>query len=123
GILGDGAYLVLEARIVAEQQGAERALALLAGVYDDLSGHSRLLLDDPEAAPWLVRTALAAGDRPRAEAAAARAAQLAADNRGYPSLAAAADHARGVLDADIAALERAAHGHRHPWARACAWED
>jgi DNA-binding CsgD family transcriptional regulator len=123
GLPGDHAHVVLEARLVAEQEGAEPALALLADVYDDLSAHARVLLDDPEAAAWLVRTALAAGDRHRAEAAAARAGQLAADNRGYSAVAAAADHAFGLLEADAAALERAAQGHRHPWARACAWED
>jgi hypothetical protein len=42
---------------------------------------------------------------------------------GFPSVSAAAAHARGVLDRDLAALERAGVDHRHPWAQGSAFED
>jgi DNA-binding CsgD family transcriptional regulator len=48
---------------------------------------------------------------------------VAAANPGFSYLAAAADHARGLLSGDGAALERAAGRHHHPWARASTTED
>jgi DNA-binding CsgD family transcriptional regulator len=45
------------------------------------------------------------------------------NNPELPSIAAAATHARGLLDRDAAAFERAATSYRHPWAVASALED
>jgi DNA-binding CsgD family transcriptional regulator/tetratricopeptide (TPR) repeat protein len=110
-------------RLLELRQGPGRCVEALASVYDDLPSHKPLLIEEPAAAAWLVRTALAAGDRPRAEAVVACSAQLAADNPTFPSVVAGAAHCRGVLDRDVAALELAGAGHRHPWARASAIED
>src|SRR5690606_27224871 len=57
--------------------------------------------------PTLVRLALAAGDRVRAEAAAAASRALADRNGTVASVVGAAAHARGLLDADRAALREA----------------
>lgn len=105
------------------RQGPARCVEALASVYDDLSSHKPLLIEEPAAAAWLVRTALAAGDRQRAEAVVACSAQVAADNPTFPSVGAGAAHCRGVLNRDVAALELACADHRHPWARASAVED
>ena len=94
----------------------------------DLEQHLRLILfgsgtADAEGAVLLVRGALADGDRPKA-AALAEATQLLAtiapDNR---DMAAAAEHASGLLDRDPAVLERAAERYAPGPGRACALED
>ena len=79
----------------------------------DLEKHLQLTLfgggmADPEGAVLLVRGALADGDRDRAAALARRTQRLAMTTPGNPDMAAAAEHARGLIDQDPAALERAA---------------
>jgi DNA-binding CsgD family transcriptional regulator len=78
--------------------------------------------DDPQ----LVRIALAAGDRELADAGAAQAERRAHLNPGVATIVATAAHARGLLEADVAELERAvtlfASGPR-PLAHASALED
>jgi DNA-binding CsgD family transcriptional regulator len=115
---------ILAAQIAEAQDGpqAALALALATGVYEDLRRH-RWPLYEPVTAAWLVRVALAADDRDRAATAAAVAADIAADNPGYPVLTAVGDHARGLLDHDLARLEQAARHHVDVWARASAAED
>lgn len=111
------------AQLVRLLEGPTRSVEALSGVYDNPSGHKGLLLQEPAAAAWLVRTSLAAGNRDRANALAACADQLAADNRQFPTVIASATQARGVIDRDMAALDLAATEHRHPWASASATED
>jgi DNA-binding CsgD family transcriptional regulator len=48
---------------------------------------------------------------------------LASANPEFPTIVAAAEHARGLLHGNAAALLQAAGQHRHPWARASAAED
>jgi DNA-binding CsgD family transcriptional regulator len=98
-------------------------MAVLANQYETLPTEPILLVEEPCAASWLIRVALGVGDRDRAEIVAACAEQLAANNPELPSIAATATHARGLLDRDAAAFERAATGYRHPWAAASALED
>jgi DNA-binding CsgD family transcriptional regulator len=123
GVWGAAASSWIEARIAEAEQGPTRSFAAFAVIYDGLPAHKRLLIEDPGAAAWLVRAALAADDRERADTVAACAELLAADNTGLASIVAAALHARGLLDADPVALERAAAQHRHPWAKSSAFED
>ena len=105
----------------ATDGGAGAIAEMAAG--DDVPAWKRFQLDDPTAAAWLVRTALDAGDRCRAERSVRCADELAVDNPGLSSLVAAADHARGLLEGDPDLLLRAARAHRRPWARARATED
>ena len=56
------------ARLTEAEDGPEKVLAGAADLYDDVAVDARILLDDPAGAAWLVRTALAAGDRERAGA-------------------------------------------------------
>jgi DNA-binding CsgD family transcriptional regulator len=74
-----------------------------------------VLVEEPAAAAWFVRTALAAGDEDRA-AAVLRRMIHAGDTVAF-------DHARGVHERDQAALARAAEHHVDGWARASAAED
>ncbi|WP_432991235.1 AAA family ATPase [Dactylosporangium sp. CA-233914] len=80
--------------------GPEAALATLTGLYDALPGRPVLIAQDPSAAAALVHIAVRAGDEPRARLAVAAARGLARRNPGSLSLAAAADHAEGVLTGD-----------------------
>jgi DNA-binding CsgD family transcriptional regulator len=88
----------------------------------DLEKHLQLTLfggglADPEGAVLLVRGALADGDRTRAVALAEQTRRLAA------STAAAAEHARGLIDQDPTALKRAAESYSTALAQASALED
>ncbi|MFD0732822.1 helix-turn-helix transcriptional regulator [Planotetraspora mira] len=82
-----------------------------------------LLVVEPPSAAWMTRIALMTGDRETAEEVVEAAERLKRDNPGFPVLAAAADHARGLLDGDSARLSRAAASYRDPWSRASASED
>jgi len=120
----DGASDVrlLESRLVAAQGEWAAAFEVARPLYDDLAGLSPVLLDEPTAAAWLTKLALAVDDRPRAEVV-VRTAQLLASGSSFPSLEASAAHAFGVVAQDSAALHYAATEYRHPLARAAACED
>lgn len=85
-------YLWVRAQLTARQQGARRAV--------ELGGRAQLLVGEPDAAAWLVGTALAAGDGELARTVVREAEQLAAGNPGFPTLATAAAQARSCLDGD-----------------------
>jgi DNA-binding CsgD family transcriptional regulator len=95
----------------------------------DLEEQLRLILfggggaPDAEAAVLLVRGALADGDRSRAAWLARSTQQLADAKPGNREMAAAAAHARGLVDRDSACLEKAASTYAAPLARAKATED
>ena len=115
--------ILAEAQITEARDGPAAALGHLRQLCADLEDRPGLLVGDPALAPWLARTALAAGDGGLA-ASAARAAQALADaHPGFPALAAAAAHSRGLASRDPALLAQAATRHPDPWARASAAED
>jgi DNA-binding CsgD family transcriptional regulator len=111
------------ALVVGAKDGPRTALGELPAPLTDPLEQSRLLMTEPLAAPWLVRTALAAADPGIAEAVAATAERLADGNPVFSSLAASAAQARGLLRGDPEALARAAAVHVAPWDRASAAED
>jgi DNA-binding CsgD family transcriptional regulator len=121
--VGSAGGTFVEAQLGRVEHGAERAMAVLGPVYDDLPGRRNLFVEEPSAAGWMVRTALAAGERGQAAMVAEAAALLAAGNPGFATLEAMAAHARGLVEEDPAALIRAGLDHRDPWARASASED
>jgi tetratricopeptide (TPR) repeat protein len=116
-------YILTEAEVADARGETVRASAVLAPVYEDLAGHRLQLVVMPTGAAMLTRRALAFGERERALQVATEAAALAAANPLIESVAAAADHARGLLDGDPTALARAEVQHLHPWAKASAAED
>ncbi|MEV7090456.1 helix-turn-helix transcriptional regulator [Streptomyces sp. NPDC093085] len=93
----------LGARAAVERFAAEQPGELADGV---------LVAWEPEAAPWLVRVLLRAGERAEAAAVAA----------GGGSRVGAA-HARSLLEGSVTGLRRVAGEYREPWARASAAED
>src|SRR5256885_432205 len=62
-----GRVRLVEAQVLEARDGPRAALDLLADVLTDLPEHRSMLVSDPANAPWLVRAALAAGDRNQAE--------------------------------------------------------
>jgi len=112
---------LLSARIAEASDGPRSAIALLGGLPDRL--RRLLVILEPTASPWLVRIALAVGDRPAAEAAVAAAESLSRANQGFATFDAAARHARGLLDTDRDALAGAAARTEDAWSRASAEED
>jgi DNA-binding CsgD family transcriptional regulator/tetratricopeptide (TPR) repeat protein len=122
-LFGSARGTFLEAQLARAEHGAKQAMAVLATVYDGLPEYRTLLVEEPAAAGWMVRTAVDAGEHRRAKALVAAAAELADDNAAFPGVAAVAEHARGVLDQDPGALIHAARQHPHPWAQASASED
>jgi ATP/maltotriose-dependent transcriptional regulator MalT len=77
--------------------GPTRVEDAVAGIADELPAHRRLLLEQPEAAAWLVRVCLTARDIRRATALVDGAQQLAAANPEFPTLATAAAQAHRLL--------------------------
>ena len=115
--------LVTAARLAEARQDTDSAAELAARLNACLRDRPSVLLDDLTAPGWLVRFALAQGNREHAEAACAAAGELAAGNAGFGGVTAAAAHARGLLDHDTGALRQAAEESPDPWARASAAED
>ncbi|WP_326639533.1 AAA family ATPase [Streptosporangium sp. NBC_01755] len=110
-------------RINEARDGAAGGMSSLGVLYDALPRHTGALTSEPTAAAWLVRMAMAAGQRHRADTVVDAAEGIAWRNPGLPNPSVAADHARGLREGDPEALGRAAAGHRDPWARGSAAED
>ena len=112
-----------QAQISAVRDGPAGAAGYLRQGCPELQARRGLLLGDPATAPWLARTALAAGEGELAAAVAAAAEALAAANPGYPAVTAAAAHSLGLAGRDPGRLAEAAAQHPDPWAQASAAED
>ena len=84
---------------------------------------SRCSWSNPPRPPGWSASALRAGDDRRVREVTLTAERLAAANPRYPTVAAAAAHARGIADGDAEKLAAAVEGQRAPWARASAAED
>jgi DNA-binding CsgD family transcriptional regulator len=120
---GQTRCLVVAAQLAEARQDTEAAAEIAARLQLCLRHHPGVLAGDLTASGWLVRFALAQGNREDAEAVCAAAAGLAAGSPGLAGVAAAAAHARGLLDQDAGALQRAVEDSPDPWARASAAED
>ncbi|MFI6629948.1 AAA family ATPase [Nonomuraea fuscirosea] len=111
-------HALLGAQVAEARAGPRSAMTLLAGLP-----HPLPLGMEPAASPWMVRVALAADERAMAGSVVAAAEALGRANHAFPTLAAAAAHARGLLDGDRDALALAAGPAEDVWARASAEED
>ncbi|TQJ56907.1 ATP-binding protein [Streptomyces sp. SLBN-115] len=115
-MLGDPAILVRNSgswllALMADAEGRpDQAMELLDESFTTFEqvGPSLASPDDPADLPVFVRMALRAGALDRAAVAVAVAEHRAVRNPGFPILAAAAAHARGLLDNDTAHLLHAA---------------
>ncbi|MDQ1370575.1 MAG: hypothetical protein QOF20_2928 [Acidimicrobiaceae bacterium] len=122
-LAGATSFLWARAQLAEARQGPNAAFGVVAAVYEDPAMHRRLLVAEPAAAPWLVRTALAVGELSAAERIAACVERLAADNAPFSVVVGSGAHAQALLNRDAETLERLGTEHRHPWARAAACED
>jgi DNA-binding CsgD family transcriptional regulator/tetratricopeptide (TPR) repeat protein len=122
GLYARTATALAQAQVSEARDGPAAAIGHIRQLCADPAPHG-ILLGEPAAAAWLVRTALAAGDAKLAEAPARTAETLAVDNPGYPAIAAAAAHGAGLARQDPGRLADAAAQHPDPWARASAAED
>jgi DNA-binding CsgD family transcriptional regulator len=111
----------VETGLVEAQQGGGRALDALRA--DRRPDTFQLLLENPLAGPWWVRTALNAGERRQATTVAMTLQDLAFQNPGVPALAGASRHADGLMQDDPDLLLDVATQHRRPWLAASAAED
>ncbi|MFD8934397.1 LuxR C-terminal-related transcriptional regulator [Streptomyces sp. NPDC059578] len=114
---------LITAQVTAARRGAEQALEVLRAARQDAGLRRQLVLEDPSATAWCVRTALAAGDREFAARMADSAEQIAATAPDHPTVTAAAAHGRALIDGDGALLARAADDYTDPWAVASVTED
>lgn len=108
---------------MGEHEAATRSFRKLVGV---LGERPYLLVQEPLAGPWLVRFALAAGDREAAVAVASAARQVAVRSPRVVSLRGAADHTEGLVEDDRDLLHAAVSAHRagpRPLCLAYALED
>ena len=112
-----------QAQISEVRDGPAGAVGYLRQACPELYARRGLLLGDPATAPWMARTALAAGEDELAAAVAGAAEALAAGNPGYPAVTAAAAHSLGLAGRDPGRLAEAAAQHPDPWAQASAAED
>ncbi len=118
------AWVSLAAGFVANaREVPSRAIMSAAWVYDGISEFTWLLVAEPALASWLVRLALAAGDRQRAALVAAQARELGTANHMFRSVAAGGMHAAGLLGQDTELLTAAVTVQPDGWARASAAED
>ena len=123
GFYGRSAITLARARVAEAQGRPEKAMAALSGMCREPTRLHGILLQDPTAAPWWVRVALAQKNRRLAGEVVLTMEHLAQTCDEYPSLLVSAAHARGLLDRNPLALEAAALGHTRPWAQASAAED
>ncbi|WP_238161011.1 LuxR family transcriptional regulator [Kribbella antibiotica] len=116
-------HLLLKAQLTEAQADSPAAIAVLAEIGVDDGALRELVLEDPAAAPWFVRCALAA-DRPDvARTVIDTTEYLRNHNQQVPAVLAAAMHARALAEGDLETLAEAGRLHRNPWARATAAED
>ncbi|AVV46743.1 hypothetical protein C6376_40815 [Streptomyces sp. P3] len=110
-------------QVATQRQGPVHGAELLLGRYAHLISTPALFIEEPGAAPWMVRTALAAGAGRLARDVASEVRRLADANSDFAPVAASALHAEGLWRRDPELLERADREHRDPWAAASAVED
>lgn len=121
GLVGSDSITLLQAR--ADVANRQDPGASLDALYADPYSHRRILLDEPMAASWLVRTALKRGLTDTARRVAETAQRLVQDNPTFRSLSAVSEHARGLLEADADSVLQASLGYSQPMLVASAEED
>ncbi|HXA33974.1 MAG TPA: LuxR C-terminal-related transcriptional regulator [Acidimicrobiales bacterium] len=123
GFYGESAIAQARARVTEAQGNPEEALETLSAACREPTRLHRMLLEDPTVASWWIRVALSTGNRSLAGEVTVTMEHLARSNDELPGLASSAMHARGLFEEDLHALQAAASGHVHAWARASAAED
>lgn len=114
---------LLSAQLAEAKGGPHAAMEILEEILMTAGARRELILEDPAAAAWCVRSALAAGMHDVAGMIVDTTESLLAQNRNLLAVRAAAMHARALLNRDIDALTQVVQLHREPWTRASTFED
>ncbi|MGV9699500.1 helix-turn-helix transcriptional regulator [Streptomyces sp. NPDC003470] len=116
-------YAWTELRIAVKRDGPRAAVDLFAGKYRDLPTQRSLYIEDPVAAPFLVRLALDVGDTGLRRSVLETVDALAADNPGISVVGLGALHANAVANGDAAGLSHIIARSPDPIAVALATEE
>ncbi|MGH3902402.1 MAG: helix-turn-helix transcriptional regulator [Pseudonocardiaceae bacterium] len=114
---------LLNAQLAEAKGGPCAAMEILEEVLVTAGARRELILEDPTAAAWCVRSALAADMRDVAGMVVDTVESLRAHNRNLPAVCAGAMHARALWGRDADALAHVTQLYRDPWARASTFED
>jgi DNA-binding CsgD family transcriptional regulator len=123
GYFGQAAGAWVTAQAAEARSGVGSAAGLLAGIVANPPVLRQLLVSEPAAASWLVRTATKLGAHDLAQKAVTAAATAAAEHPQFTVVRAASLHAAGMLANDPATLLEAANLYPDRWCAASAWED
>jgi DNA-binding CsgD family transcriptional regulator len=123
GYFGQAAGAWVTAQAAEARGGVDSAAGLVAGIITNPPVLRQLLVSEPAAASWLVRTCGNLGVDDLAQAV-VRAARTAADEQPrFTVVRAAASHAVGLLEGDASRLLEAANLYPDQWCAASARED
>jgi DNA-binding CsgD family transcriptional regulator/tetratricopeptide (TPR) repeat protein len=114
---------LLNAQLAEAKSGPRAAMEILENALATAGARRELILEDPTAAAWCVRSALAVDMRDVAGLVVDTAEILRTHNRNLLAVCAGAMHAHALLLQDIDALAQVTQFHREPWARASTFED
>jgi DNA-binding CsgD family transcriptional regulator/tetratricopeptide (TPR) repeat protein len=117
----DAAWIA--AQVFGMERGSDAAAGLMHEVAWRAARSRELLVDQPAAAPALVRFSLDAGDLDTAKQVARAARLVASKNGDFDTFRVSAIHAKGLIAGDSDGLLLASTQHADPWARAWATED
>ena len=123
GYFGQAAGAWVTAQTAEAAGGVNSAARLIAGIVTNPRVLRQLLVSEPAAVSWLVRTAQKLDDHELAETSARAAAEVSAQHPGLSVLRGSALHAAGLLEADSGKLHEAAHLYPDRWCEASARED
>jgi DNA-binding CsgD family transcriptional regulator len=123
GYFGQAAGAWVTAQAAEARSGVGSAAGLLAGIVTNPSVLRQLLVSEPAAASWLVRTAVKLGAHDLARDAVTTAAAVAAEHPRFSVIRGASLHAAGLLAGDHATLLDAANLYSDRWCAASARED
>lgn len=113
----------LSVLVTTDHCDERRATEVITESFPQLTGHPALFLEEPGAAAWIVRLALAAGNGTLVTAVVREVRRLAVRFPDLPTVVTAASHAQALADGNLALLELAAAEHSDLWAAALAAED
>ncbi|MER7192713.1 helix-turn-helix transcriptional regulator [Streptomyces flaveolus] len=122
-VLHSAQYAWTELRIAVKRDGPQAAVDLFAGKYRNLPTQRSLYVEDPVAAPFLVRLALDVGDTGLRRSVLETVDALAADNPGITVVGLGAMHANAVANGDSAGLSHIIARSPDPIAVALATEE
>ncbi len=123
GYFGQAAGAWVTAQAAEARGGVASAADRLAGIITNPPVLRQLLVSEPAAASWLVRTAVKLGAHDLARDAVTAAGAAAAEHPRIAVIRAAAAHAAGLLAGDVPTLREAANLYPDRWCAASARED